>query len=67
MVYPFFWNKSSMKNKPLNRKELELLIRNEKISLGDIDVTNITDMSRLFQDFYERDDYAGLEIMNVII
>lgn len=41
-----------MKYKPLNRKELELLIRNEKISLGDIDVSNIIDMSRLFQNFF---------------
>lgn len=50
-----------MKYKPLNRKELELLIRNEKISLGDIDVSNIIDMSRLFQNFLKEMIIQGLK------
>ena len=43
---------------PKTRVELQELIKNESINLGDIDVSGITDMSNLF---YEDEDYNEIK------
>lgn len=49
---------------PENRYELEMMIQDDNISLGSIDIRNITDLSRLFY-LYPRDNYSGIEKWNV--
>lgn len=49
---------------PATRVELKALVDDEKISLGDIDTSRITDMSYLFEDT-DRDDFSGIETWNV--
>lgn len=48
------------KYKPKDRFELKDLIRDENIYLGDIDVSEITDMSNLFYNS-NRKDFMGIE------
>ena len=43
---------------PKTKVELQELIKNESINLGDIDVSGITDMSNLF---YEDEDYNEIK------
>ena len=55
---------------PKTRVELQELIKNESINLGDIDVSGITDMSNLFykdEDCNEikRKDFSGIESWDV--
>ena len=49
---------------PENRYELEMMIQDDNIPLGSIDIRNITDLSRLFY-LYPRDNYSGIEKWNV--
>ncbi|OBV29474.1 hypothetical protein BKN38_02340 [Helicobacter sp. CLO-3] len=49
---------------PLSRVELEFLIYDESISLGDIDTKYITDMSGLFHKINRR-DFRGIESLDV--
>ena len=55
---------------PKTKVELQELIKNESINLGDIDVSGITDMSNLFyedEDYNEikRKDFSGIESWDV--
>ena len=45
---------------PQNREELDELIKEESISLGNIDVSNITEMDSLFENS-TRQDFSGIE------
>lgn len=49
---------------PENIYELEMMIQDDNIPLGSIDIRNITDLSRLFY-LYPRDNYSGIEKWNV--
>ncbi|HDZ4981059.1 TPA: BspA family leucine-rich repeat surface protein [Campylobacter jejuni] len=49
---------------PNNKEELQALIYNEAIYLGDIDTSKITDMSELFFDS-TRTDFSGIEKWDV--
>ncbi|WP_104696247.1 hypothetical protein [Helicobacter salomonis] len=40
---------TSKKYSPQSREELKVLVRDENVYLGDIDISQITDLSRLFQ------------------
>uniref|UniRef100_UPI003F4BB10D BspA family leucine-rich repeat surface protein n=1 Tax=Brachyspira catarrhinii TaxID=2528966 RepID=UPI003F4BB10D len=53
-----------MKYKPQTREELQKLVQDENIYLGDIDTSLITDMSGLFS-FERRKDFSGIENWNV--
>lgn len=53
-----------LKYLPANKNELESLVYDERIHLGDIDTSFITDMSELFRDS-ERKDFSGIESWNV--
>ena len=53
-----------MQYKPQNKEELEKLVNDESIYLGDIDTSLITDMSFLFEDT-ERKDFSGIEKWDV--
>ncbi len=46
--------------KPANKDELQELVNNLEICLGDIDTSLITDMSWLFEES-EREDFSGIE------
>ena len=48
------------KYKPNDKAELQDLVENESINLGDIDTSAITDMSWLFLSS-ERKDFSGIE------
>ena len=52
-----------MKYKPQTREELQKLVQDESIYLGDIDTSLITDMSELFQNS-KRVNFEGLETWN---
>ena len=52
------------KCKPQTREELDILVQNESIHLGDIDTSAITDMSGLFRYAY-RTDFSGIEDWDV--
>ena len=56
--------KGMMKFHPKNKAELEKLIENQEINLGDIDTSAITDMSKLFYDS-RREDFSGIESWDV--
>ncbi|WP_086229175.1 BspA family leucine-rich repeat surface protein [Campylobacter devanensis] len=56
--------KGMMKFHPKNKAELEKLIKNREINLGDIDTSAITDMSGLFYES-ERKDFSGIESWDV--
>ena len=56
--------KGMMKFHPQNKAELEKLIKNQEINLGDIDTSAITDMSDLFYES-EREDFSGIESWDV--
>ncbi|TEY00702.1 BspA family leucine-rich repeat surface protein [Campylobacter sp. US33a] len=45
---------------PQTKEELKALVKDESINLGDIDTSNITDMSGLFLDS-TRKDFSGIE------
>ncbi|TEY03879.1 BspA family leucine-rich repeat surface protein, partial [Campylobacter sp. US12a] len=45
---------------PETKEELKTLIKDESIYLGDIDTSNITDMSYLFANS-DRTDFSGIE------
>ena len=47
-----------MKYQPKTKKELKQLIENERIKLGEIDVSLITDMSKLFYAS-DREDFQA--------
>ncbi len=49
-----------MKHVPKTREDLEALVNDPAISLGDIDPSNIKDMSELFCDT-DRTDFSGIE------
>ena len=53
-----------MKYKPQTREELQKLVQDENIYLGDIDTSLITDMSGLFS-FERRKDFSGIGNWNV--
>lgn len=48
---------------PKNPRELKKLVRNESISLGEIDVSKITDMKRLFFDAEEDENDPDIEYL----
>ena len=48
------------KYQPKTKEELKTLCNDEKIYLGDIDVSKVTDMSCLFYRCY-RKDFSGIE------
>lgn len=50
--------------KPKTKEELEKLVDNLDINLGDIDTSDITDMSGLFGN-KDREDFSGIENWNV--
>ncbi|WP_281651289.1 BspA family leucine-rich repeat surface protein [Helicobacter bilis] len=52
------------KYKPQTREELKELVKDENIHLGDIDTSEITDMSGLFQNS-NRTDFSGIDKWNV--
>ncbi|MEI0670359.1 BspA family leucine-rich repeat surface protein, partial [Brachyspira pulli] len=52
-----------MKYKPQTKEELQKLVQDESIYLGDIDTSLITDMSELFQNS-KRVNFEGLETWN---
>ena len=52
------------KYKPKTKDELQELIKDNSINLGDIDVSKITEMSYLFKDL-GRVDFSGIEKWNV--
>ncbi|WP_086224844.1 BspA family leucine-rich repeat surface protein [Campylobacter devanensis] len=56
--------KRMMKFYPKNKAELEKLIENQEINLGDIDTSAITDMSELFA-WSKRKDFSGIESWDV--
>ncbi|WP_261791641.1 BspA family leucine-rich repeat surface protein [Campylobacter lanienae] len=56
--------KRMMKFHPKNKAELEKLIKNQEINLGDIDTRAITDMSKLFYMSW-REDFSGIENWDV--
>ncbi|HHP0319315.1 TPA: BspA family leucine-rich repeat surface protein, partial [Campylobacter jejuni] len=45
---------------PETKEELQALVENKAIHLGDIDTSNITDMSYLFANS-DRTDFSGIE------
>ncbi|TEY00745.1 BspA family leucine-rich repeat surface protein [Campylobacter sp. US33a] len=49
---------------PQTKEELKALVKDESINLGDIDTSNITDMSGLFLDS-TRKDFSGIESWDV--
>lgn len=49
---------------PDDRIELEILLKDESISLENIDIRKIDNLSRLFY-LYPRDNYSGIEKWNV--
>ena len=53
-----------MKYKPQTREELQKLVQDENIYLGDIDTSLITDMSNLFYES-SRKDFEGIECWDV--
>ena len=53
-----------MKYMPKTKKELEKLVNDLSINLGDIDTSKITDMSFLFDDT-KRTDFSGIEKWDV--
>ena len=56
-------NKVAVKYVPATKKELQALVDNYDISLADIDVSKITDMSYLFEE--NNRDYSGIESWDV--
>lgn len=48
------------KFRPTTKKELQALVDNLEVNLGDIDTSKITDMSHLFSDS-KRTDFSGIE------
>ena len=55
---------------PVTKEELQELIRDRSVYLGDIDTSKITDMSYLFGTFVDydlpdREDYSGIETWDV--
>ena len=54
---------AAKKYHPSNKEELEELVINPEICLGDIDTSLITDMSGLFEDC-GREDFSGIELWN---
>ena len=55
-----------MKYKPSTKTELQELVKDESVYLGDIDTSLITDMSNLFDrsNVYRR-DFSGIESWDV--
>ncbi len=55
--------KDAQSNKyvPKSKKELWALCYNKSISLGDIDTSNIVDMSELFRWYNDRSDFSGID------
>ena len=56
--------KKQDKIKPTTKEELEELVKDESIYLGDIDTSEIIDMSELFQNS-KRTDFSGIESWDV--
>ncbi|ECP7578008.1 BspA family leucine-rich repeat surface protein, partial [Campylobacter jejuni] len=48
---------------PKTKEELQALVEDEAIHLGDIDTSKITDMSCLFRNS-TREDFSGIETWN---
>ena len=57
-------NKKQDKHKPTTKEELKELVKDESIYLGDIDTSEITDMSGLFQNS-SRTDFSGIDSWDV--
>ncbi|QDQ36554.1 BspA family leucine-rich repeat surface protein (plasmid) [Campylobacter jejuni] len=49
---------------PETKEELQALVKDESIYLGDIDTSKITDMSELFKNS-TREDFSGIEKWDV--
>lgn len=56
--------KSGAKYKPKTYKILKALANDDSIHLGDIDISNVKDLSRLFE-FSKRKDFSGIENWDV--
>ena len=54
----------TMKHTPQTKRELEDLVNDLSINLGDIDTSKITDMSWLFS-YTSRTDFSGIEKWDV--
>ena len=55
---------SGAKYKPKTYRELKALVNDESIHLGDIDISNVNDLSQLFR-FSKRKDFSGIEKWDV--
>jgi hypothetical protein len=58
------------KYQPQSLAQLKALVKNESVYLGDIDTSNIADMSSLFEPdvcgaWARREDFSGIESWNV--
>ena len=51
---------------PKNKQELQELVKNLRTNLGEIDTSQITDMSDLFA-FSNRTDFSGIETWDDVI
>ena len=49
---------------PMSKNKLKALVKDENIYLGDIDTSNIIDMSELFRNI-NRNDFSGIEKWDV--
>lgn len=54
-----------IKYKPNTKEELKTLCDDLSVNLGEIDTSNVTDMSVLFSNNYMRKDYSGIENWDV--
>src|SRR5574344_1792933 len=54
-----------IKYKPNTKEELKTLCDDLSVNLGEIDTSNVTDMSCLFSNNYMRKDYSGIENWDV--
>lgn len=64
LIFSITGCKKQYKHSPVTKEELQVLVDNESIYLGDIDTSKITDMSKLFFDS-KRKDFKGIEKWNV--
>lgn len=55
---------SGAKYKPKTYRELKALANDDNIHLGDIDISNVNDLSRLFE-YSKRKDFSGIEYWDV--
>lgn len=60
----FIGLRSKGKYRPATNSKLQVLCKENSIHLGDIDVSQVTDMSRIFM-FSTRKDFSGIESWDV--